>query len=221
MKKLILAAFALTTAASVLAQGTVTFVNNYSGWSTRVWGPSATAPSLSLTGNSPTDNPAGTTDYAGAGMLRVGSVGTLAGTTTFAQLLAANGAGAPEASLVPQGGTTTFRSGSAAGVMGALTVTLTTVPADSPAATFKVAAWDNSSGLYPNWQAAMPAWEAGLIAGGLSPVFAGTAIGGADNTPPFLPIPSFNLYMNVIPEPSSFALAGLGAAALLIFRRRK
>ena len=31
----------------------------------------------------------------------------------------------------------------------------------------------------------------------------------------------FNLYLVPIPEPTSFALAGLGAAALLIFRRRK
>lgn len=29
------------------------------------------------------------------------------------------------------------------------------------------------------------------------------------------------VYVNVVPEPSTFALAGLGAAALLIFRRRK
>ena len=31
--------------------------------------------------------------------------------------------------------------------------------------------------------------------------------------------PEFNLYF--VPEPSTFALAGLGAAALMIFRRRK
>jgi hypothetical protein len=38
-------------------------------------------------------------------------------------------------------------------------------------------------------------------------------------TPPGnLDIPSFNV---IIPEPSTFALAGLGAAAMLIFRRRK
>jgi hypothetical protein len=38
-------------------------------------------------------------------------------------------------------------------------------------------------------------------------------------TPTELDIPSFNL--DPVPEPSTFALAGLGSAALLIFRRRK
>ena len=45
-------------------------------------------------------------------------------------------------------------------------------------------------------------------------------IGGSVNTPAEHCSPgSFNLYM--VPEPSTFALAGLGAAALMIFRRRK
>jgi len=34
-------------------------------------------------------------------------------------------------------------------------------------------------------------------------------------------IPGFVLNLNVVPEPSSMALAGLGAASLLLFRRRK
>jgi len=47
------------------------------------------------------------------------------------------------------------------------------------------------------------------------------AIGGGFNTPPNIPFTSFNIYFIPIPEPGSFALLGLGAAALLIFRRRK
>jgi len=46
----------------------------------------------------------------------------------------------------------------------------------------------------------------------LNPIATGTA------NPSSLDIPSW--YVNVVPEPSTFALAGLGAAALLIFRRR-
>lgn len=39
-------------------------------------------------------------------------------------------------------------------------------------------------------------------------------------TPSLIDMPSITL-VGVVPEPSTFALAGLGAAALLIFRRRK
>jgi hypothetical protein len=40
---------------------------------------------------------------------------------------------------------------------------------------------------------------------------------------PAVQLPGWNqdLVMTTVPEPSTFALAGLGAAALLIFRRRK
>ena len=62
---------------------------------------------------------------------------------------------------------------------------------------------------------------AGLIAAGKGGAFTVNNIGGSVNTPPNMPGQSFNLYIQSIPEPSTFALAGLGAAALLIFRRRK
>jgi hypothetical protein len=75
-------------------------------------------------------------------------------------------------------------------------------------------AWDNSSGLYPPWTLASQAWSSGLIAAGttglsvLDLTFGNTYVHD-----------SFNLYF--IPEPSAFALAGLGAAALRICGRRK
>jgi len=69
---------------------------------------------------------------------------------------------------------------------------------------------------------------------GISPVATGGATGGgiplAPNGGPYNTIfgtgvgfiGSWNLnYYSAIPEPSTFALAGLGAAALMIFRRRK
>src|ERR1035437_4358065 len=114
MKKLILAAFAVTAAVSVFAQGTVQFVNNNSIGTSRVWGPSATNVFLSLQGNATSDIPAGSTDYAGHGMVKIGTtglVGPFGGSTTLAQLLGANNGGQAESSLVPQGQTTTFRTG--------------------------------------------------------------------------------------------------------------
>jgi hypothetical protein len=55
----------------------------------------------------------------------------------------------------------------------------------------------------------------GVILGG-GPTPQGTIFGGGAGQ-----ILGFNLGLAPVPEPSSFALAGLGAAALLIFRRRK
>jgi hypothetical protein len=98
---------------------------------------------------------------------------------------------------------------------------------DAPAATIEMVAWDNSSGLYPTWTEASNAWLAGLIAAGKTGTWNQDNIGGAVNTPPRMinstdPTQhalSFNLYF--VPEPTTAALAGLGAAVLLILRRRK
>jgi len=207
---------------SVFAQGTVTLDNRTAAGTTHVWGP-GTVSTLSLVGAGLNDNPAGTVDYAGAGMKLIGSTGGLTAATTFAQLLAANGAGVAEASLTPQGATTTFRTGGAAGnLAGGKTISLANVPADSAVATLELVAWDNTSGLYPTWTETSVAWAAGLIAAGKSGAFDVSAIGGSVNTSPNLYIPSFNMYMiGSVPEPSTFALAGLGLAAMLVLRRRK
>jgi hypothetical protein len=243
MKKLIIAAFALTAAASVFAQGTVQFANRIGGGagvgiSLHVWAPSTTAPALSLIGLGSNDNPVGATAFgAASSMVMIGASG--AGSTaakygyanTFAQLIGANGtSGVLESSLVPLGQTSTFKSGAALGGINLINDTLSGTPAipkDSAGATFEIVAWDNSTGLYPTWTQAFDAWTKGTIAAGKSAMFITTAIGG-DTTP--IPnmnndkgnpggMTSFNLYF--IPEPSTFALAGLGAAAMLIFRRRK
>lgn len=217
MKKLILAAIAVTCAVSVYAQGTVAFDNRTAAGTSHVWGPSTINPNLSLRGNAPTgDRPAGTTDYLAAGMTL-----SVAGSGYRAQILGLNGANQPEASLIPMSGTTTFRTGAGAGFLALATATLAGIPVDSPVATLQLAAWDNSSGLYPTWAAAFPAWQAGLIAAGTGAPLNVEAIGGGVNTPPNIPFTSFNIYFIPIPEPGSFALLGLGAAALLIFRRRK
>jgi len=223
MKRLILAAFALTTAASVFAQGTVAFYNRNTAGTSHIYAPLTGNLSLSQVGNGTADIPAGTTSWAGFNGIGLnGLTGPYGGSTTLAQLLAANGANQPESSLVPSGQTTTFRTGTAAqGFIALITDSLGNVPNDSAAATLEVVAWDNSSGNYPTWTQASVAWAAGLIAAGKGGAFTVNNIGGSVNTPPNMSGQSFNLYIQSIPEPSTFALAGLGAAALLIFRRRK
>jgi hypothetical protein len=221
MKKLILAAITLTSAASVFAQGTVVFNNRVAGLGiTHIYsGPSGAF------GNGPTDLPVGTTTWA-APYLLIGTAGGLAGSTTFAQLLGATGAGAPESSLVPSSSPpTTFRTGAGAGFLAGTTATFANIPNDSAAGSFELAVWDNSTGLYPTWTAASAAVAAGTLSGGRSPEFTINSIGGVVNTPPNIVgaggLQSFSIVIANIPEPTTVALAGLGAAALLIFRRRK
>jgi len=219
MKKLILAAITLTTAASVFAQGTLVFNNRVAGVGiTHIYGGGG-----SRTGFGPTDLPVGSTDWTG--YLLIGTTGGLAGSTTFAQLLGASGAGAPESSLLPSSSPpTTFRTGAAAGFVAGTTATFNNIQPDAAAGSFELAIWDNSTGLYPTWAQASSAVAAGTIIGGRSPEFTLSNIGGTTFTPPNIvnsagtALQSFSV---VVPEPTSVALAGLGAAALLIFRRRK
>jgi len=217
MKKLILAAITLTTAASVFAQGTVGFNNRIVGTGTA----HVYSGSSARTGNGPTDNPVGSTDWSG--YLLIGTAGGLGGSNTFTQLLGANGAGAPESSLQPSsGGVTTFRTGAAAGTIQPTTSTFLNIPQDAAAASFEMAVWDNTTGLYPTWAQASSAVASGIIFGGHSAEFTLSNIGGTTFTPPnIVGVGGLTSFSIAIPEPTSVALAGLSAAALLIFRRRK
>jgi hypothetical protein len=220
MKKLILAAITLTTAASVFAQGTVTFANRIAGTgTTHVYsGPGYRG------GNGPGDVPPGSTDYAGFTL--IGTVGGMNPSTTFAQLIGAPGSGTAESSMLPsQSPPTTFRTGAAAGNIVAGTATFSNIQADAAVATFEMVVWDNSTGLYPTWAQASAAVKNNVILGGASPAFVLQQIGGTTFTPPSIISATLGQGMQSfgipVPEPTTVALAGLGAAALLIFRRRK
>jgi len=220
MKKLILAAVTIASAASVFAQGTVIFNNRLNATSHVYGAPNPGMPSLQ--GPSSIDNPAGSTDYGSYVLIGSGGTGGKYGAaTTLAQLLAAPGAGAAESSLVPSSSPpTSFRTGAAAGNVVANTATLAGVAPDAAAATLEMVAWDNSSGLYPTWAQASVAWAANLISAGRSAPFTVNAIGGVVNPAPDISgLRSFSI--GIVPEPTSAALLGLGAAAMLIFRRRK
>jgi hypothetical protein len=242
MKKLILAAFALTTAASVFAQGTVNFANRFSGeWITHVWGP-GTVSTLSVVGIGSNDLPTGSTFVAPAGSSMIGAAGTAGhygGATTLAQLLDFNGTTANEALLVAAGQTTTFRTGAAQGNAVLTVSTLSNIPANvsgngTGPVTLEMVAWDASTPIagydLTQWGTftvgaqtgdADQAWMNGLIAAGKSGLFSLSSAGAGNVSVPNLTPNSFNLYFVSVPEPTSFALLGLGAAAMLIFRRRK
>lgn len=220
MKKLILVALTATAAVSVFAQGTVSFNNRSAGAViTHIYAPLAPGSSVHQIGNGSNDTAAGATDWSGYALVGVNLNGQYGGSSTFAQLLGANGANQPEASLLPSGPTTTFRTGVGAGFVAPTTTTFNNIPANAPVATIEMVAWDNSSGLYSTWTQASVAWLNGVIAAGKSGPINVANIGGTGGAPTLDGLQSFNLYF--IPEPSTFALAGLGAAAMLIFRRRK
>jgi len=136
----------------------------------------------------------------------------LSGAGFTAELLA--GASAGSLATVASTG---FLSGAGAGYFSGGTVTLASI---APGATgfFQVRIFSASSGSFAAAQAANLAntWAA-------SSVF--SVVTGGAGTPPSTPsalagLTSLTLNSGV-PEPSSLALAGLGAAALLVFRRRK
>jgi len=229
MKKTILTAIAMCCAVGVFAQGTVVF-NNRLGATTHIYG---TLGSQRLSGNAANDNPAGSTVY-GSGYYLIGTAGApanFAASTTYVSFLGAAGALASDATVtnvanlgtaIGGGYATTFRTGAGSGNFPQATATFNAIPKDAPVATFELVAWDDSSGLYSTWALASAAWNSGLIAAGKSDLFQLTSIGGDVNTPPNLTtLTSFSIYVQTVPEPTTIALAGLGAAALVVLRRRK
>ena len=127
-------------------------------------------------------------------------------------------AGSSSANMVSVA-STGFLSGGGAGYFQGGVVTLASI-APGATATLQLRVWATSSGSYAAASAANLAntW-------GQSSIF--TVATGGVGSPPSTPsaltgLTSFNLNAGgVIPEPSSLALAGLGAAAMLVFRRRK
>jgi Immunoglobulin I-set domain/Immunoglobulin domain len=179
-------------------QGSVLFSNYVSGaggWTTHVWGPSATAPDVALVGLGPEDTPSGTTPFDTSSMSMIGATSGLNASKTFAQLLAAPGAAQPESSLVPAAPTTTFRTGNTVGRIKGVVATLSNVPKDAPVATVQMVAWDNSSGLYPTWTEGFTAWHNGWIAAGKSlPLNVYNLRGDTNPAPALAGLESFNLY---------------------------
>jgi len=155
-----------------------------------------------------------------------GAVGALLGSTYSIQLLWApqgtyTSQAAFLAALVGSGPAvpflgTTGDAGSSAGLF-AGGATPSPVGTSMPVApyTMQARAWYNG-GQFANYDAAV----LGGANVGLSAFFNLTPTASPTPAPVTLGLQSFTV-AGVVPEPSTFALAGLGAAALLLFRRRK
>jgi len=216
MKRNILLAVALLSAVGAYAQGTVNFNNVASGVQAPVYNPESGNTGAILNGNTSTGVPAGSTVYTG---------GTVSGNGVSAQLYG-NVQGTAEGSLQAMGSPVFFRTGGAAGFVttsstgasgspGAVVVPNT---AESGSATLQLRAWNNVGGTVNSFESAF-ASPTGIW--GKSTLFTVSGLGGAVVTPPNLVgLTSFNIHTTV-PEPSTIALAVMGASAFLIRRRKK
>lgn len=145
----------------------------------------------------------------------------LAATTYEAILMGGATAGA----LAQYGSTASFIGAGAPGYFNGGAATISTV---APGSTgfFQVIVWDSTLG---NTTTGATEAEAVAYAAaghgdviGFSTIFQNTTGGvGSPATPPATLTGLTSFSLNPVPEPATFALAGLGAAAALIFRRRK
>jgi hypothetical protein len=207
MKKTLITTLLLAASLPAFSQGFLTWGNNPTGFRAPIYGPAPGATTLSVSGQSSLGTPSGATVYSGP---------LLSGTGyTFA--IYAGPAAAADSSALTLLVSTTFRTGTGAlpnGLVNGGTVTVPGVAPGNPAK-FQIRVWDLSTGA---------TYDAAAIRGA-SPVITSAALGGIDtagnivSTPATTGWTSFNIY--AVPEPSTFVLAGLGAASLLIFRRRK
>jgi hypothetical protein len=125
--------------------------------------------------------------------------------------------GADVGSLVGSGITTAFGTGASAGYFfgGVATLPGTTT---GQSVFVQARAWDATGGA-TDYATAANAPSGFIGESNIIPI----TLGGSTTPPPFMVgLDSFNLHpVAPVPEPATFALAGLGAVALLLFRRRK
>ncbi len=197
MKKTIAILASFAVAVGAFAQGKVTFGNG------------ATHP---VTIDSRVDYAKGNATLAGTLAPQIGAPNDVLGLLT-AQLLAGTSAGSLtlQATFAPAG-----QAGFDPGILLNSAVTLTGVPAGP--AFFQILLFETTAGSFAAASGGQNFWY------GSTEVFSATA-GSFAPTPlsssTGWPAGPIILSANPIPEPSTFVLAGLGVASLLLFRRRK
>lgn len=208
MKKILMTTALIGATFSVLAQGTIQ-MNGRSGTlvQAQVYTPNPGDPTLQVQGNTAANFPVGTQTYTGVLLTGSGFTAELWGGIN----------GTAEGSLAPIAGSlTTFRTGATFSGFWASPGSVA-IPGvlEGGIATLQVRAWDNLGGTVLTWAQALT-----LSAHGVSAVFQSTALGGIGAPPVLENVRSFNL-TSTVPEPGTLALAGLGAASMLLFRRKK
>lgn len=198
MKKILIAVGLAALVSSASAQGLINFLNS----------PATLVTLADAEGNS------------------LGSTPNVAGQFYF-QLFIAPAGTSSDAAFV--GGVLATNQASAGRFSGGVNVQVPGYAAGSTVAIL-VRGWSASYGN--NYATALEAWNQG-IAGyiGSSAIAPNFTLGGFDGTATLPTLPAFGGSVGIqggftlvappVPEPTSMALAGLGAASLLVFRRRK
>ena len=208
MKKILLSSLLAMATVASFAQGTINLGNGITTTRFPIYGPQVGSETVQTVGSSSLSAPTGSTVYTG---------GLLSG-TRYAIEFWAGPASATDFSGLTLITTTTFRTGATAtalpnGITATTTATIGNVAA-GVSAKLAVRAWDTQSGATYDL----------AFSRGAGALFLSAPLGGVDaGSNLVLPAnwvgQSFSIA--TVPEPSSMALAGIGAASLLIFRRRK
>jgi len=222
MKKLLLTStLVCATVAASFGQGSLFFANNFgkTTWRAPDYGPQAGNASANLYGNGAAAAPTpGTVTYTGPLLAGTGwDIAFYAGPTTATSY---NSPGMTLLTLETAYSTTAALAGFTASVASL------SVPGVLPGslANYQVFTWSytglNSSDLTATQ--ALADWAAGNIALGQTPIETTTAgLGGGSVVGPNTTYQSYNVSVQTTPEPATLALVGLGAAGMLLIRRKK
>jgi PEP-CTERM motif len=203
MKTTLLTILAWTTLGA-FGQGTLNVLNNLSGvFRAPIYGWDPASPTTSLSGQSATGLPAGSTFYTGP----------LLQGTGFTFAVYSGQASVTHPSALTLLVSTTFRTGSAAGLI--TSILAIPVPGVAPGeqARLQVRAWDNRGGTLPTWEMVTSDPYSDYASSGM---FLSGPLGGITSNGELLPADmtgwqSFSIA--VIPEPSSLVLIGLAGLA--------
>jgi len=239
-KTLIISTLLAAGAVGALAQGTIIFSDQASGFKIHIYQPQTQNPTVEVTGNAANDLPAGSTVYdttvnqAAGGPVGGASTGTGLGNgnNITVQLYAAPGnvvsGGLAGLSPVSQyidtafttaGGTGLFKTPTISGDPGIPnTGTDTTDPGAGLGATVSLVAWFNAGGTITSFANATTKGFSPLVY--IATLGGYTAPGGTGPGPSAPPTGVTSFSLTSVPEPSTIALGVIGAAGFL-FRRRK